>query len=38
MDAFDTIFYTILTPFYTTWKWCQRCRLQENKYQGGYAR
>jgi len=37
MNAFDTIFYTTLTPNYTTGKWCQRCGAREHKYQGGYA-
>ena len=38
MNAFDTIFYTTLTPFYTTWKWCQRSGMRERKYQGGFTR
>jgi len=36
--AIDTIFYTVLMPVDTTWKWCQKngCIRLEN--QGGYAR
>ena len=42
-DAIDTVFYTALTPIYTTGKWCQRCRnfkevMQDDKHRGEHKR